>query len=133
MKSKWFIAGIVVGVVLSTITNYGVVALTAPTAMNFDFGEFEIELLNYQLRAFRFIPYLKHSDFQNMIDYTSQYANVSLVDVPKNQLREITYDQILPGEEGPILIIDYETKTIYFRIRDEASRELRFYYWSSIA
>jgi len=109
-------------------------ALAESTALG-TFGDFEWEILYYQVRTFDIIPYPRQEDFQRMLTgtYEDIGKNVILIEVARGELREILLKEFEPGGTFGHILVVFETQTIYAQDREHHKLdEIRFYYWSAI-
>jgi len=109
-------------------------ALAGSTALG-TFGDFEWEILYYQVRTFDIIPYPLDEDFQRMLNgsYKDAGKTVTLTGVTQGGLRDVALGRFkMGGTLGHILVV-FETQTIYIQDMEQRdSNKIRFYCWSAI-
>jgi len=99
------------------------------------FGDFEWEILYYQVRGFNVQPYLTDEDFQYMFrEYVSHDMTIKLNNVSRTELRERTLRVFSSGSGGTALMYAvFDTQRIYvFDYDGSTLTEKRYYYWSPL-
>ena len=94
-------------------------ALAESTALG-TFGDFEWEILYYQIRAVKITPYSTTEEFQR--SWSSVSENITMVKGTREDLRGL-------ASKGYSIMVVFETEVIY--VYDSANGKI--YYWSPIA